>query len=270
MPKALQVLTGQATNPGTAVTALTANTGDSFTVKNANSGSKVNLLDAWAFTTTNLLLRYRSPLLHDVAQNARLQPVASKSYPLMNRHAGQQLQPQDPLIVEITGGAAETDAASLLVYYEDLPGAAARLHDWSEIAPLVKNLFTVEVDLTSSATTCNYSPTVAINGSFDTFKRDRDYAVLGYECGTEGLTFGITGSDTGNIRVGGPLTALPFLTRDWFIRLNSDTGYPCIPVINSANVSAINCDVVAQATSTAYKVGVHLAELSSTLPDHGG
>lgn len=268
MGRALQVLTGQATNPGATITALTANTGDSFTVKNAPLGSNIELIDAWAFTTTNLLLRYRSPLLHDVSQNARLQPVASKSYPLMNNHAGQTLEPQDPLIVELTGGTAEVDAASFLVYYDNLPGAAARLFDWNEIAPLVEDLFTVEVDLTSSGTSCNYSATVALNGSFDTFRRGMDYAVLGYECATEGLTFGISGADTGNLRLGGPLTALPFLTRDWFVRLNQNTGYPCVPVINSANVAAINCDCVAQATSTAYKVGVNLALLSQTLPGH--
>lgn len=268
MGKALQVVTGQATNPSTTITALTPNTGDSFTVKNAPLNSRIELLDAWAFTTTNLLLRYRSPLLHDLSQNARLQPVASKSYPLMNQHAGQILEPQDPLIVEITGGTAEVDAASLLVHYENLPGADARLFDWNEIQPLVEDLFTVEVDLTSSGTSCNYSPTVALNASFDTFRRGMDYAILGYDCATEGLTFGISGADTANLRVGGPLTALPFLTRDWFIRLNMNTGYPCVPVINSANVAAINCDVVAQATSTAYKVGVHLALLNRTLPGH--
>lgn len=266
---ALQLITGQATNPGSTLTALTANTGDSFTVKNAAAGSNIELLDAWAFTTTNLLLRYRSPLLHDVAQNARLQPVASKSYPLMNRHVGQSLEPQDPLIVEITGGTGETDAASLLVYYANLPGANARLFSWAEVKPLVKNLFTVEVDVTGSSTTCNYSSTVALNGSFDTFKRNEDYAILGYTCATEGLTVGFTGADTSNLRVGGPLTAAPWITRDWFIRLSDDTGYGCIPVLNSANVGAFNVDVVAQATGGTFKIGVHLAELSGNLPGHG-
>lgn len=269
MGKALQVITGQATNPGTAVSQLTANTGDSYTVRNSAQGSLIELLDAWAFTTTNLLMRIRSPLLHDQAQNMRLQPIASHSYPLMSREAKQVLQPQDNLIVELTGGTAEVDAGSLLVYYSDLPGADARLFDWAEVSPLIANLFTVEVDLTSSGTSCNYSATVALNGSFDTFKRNIDYAVLGYECATEGLTLGLTGSDTGNIRVGGPLTASPWITRDWFIVLSNTTGYPCIPVINSANVGATNVDCVAQGTSTSYKVAFHLAQLKTPLAGHG-
>jgi hypothetical protein len=268
MGKALQVVNGQCTNPGTTVTQLTANTGDSFTVRNATAGSQVRLADAWAFTTTNLLMRYRSPLLHDVAQNARLQPIASKAYPLMNGRAIQTLEPQDPLIVELTGGTAEVDAGALLVYYDDLPGAQARLFDWQEIAGNVTNLFTVEVDVTSSGTSCNYSATTALNGSFDTWRRNIDYALLGYECGTEGVSIGITGADTSNLRVGGPLTAFPWITRDWFIGLNQRLGVPCIPVINSANVAATNVDIVAQATSTAFKIGLHFAQLTQPLAGH--
>lgn len=269
MAGALQVITGQATNPGTTATALTANTGDTFTVRNAAHGTSVSLVDAWAFTTTNLLFRYRSPLLHDQAQNARMQPVASKSYPLMNGYGVQPLQPQDPLIVELTGGTAEVDAASLLIYYDNLPGLSARLFDLADILPSIANLFTVEVDVTSSGTSCNYSATVALSGSFDTFKRNVDYAILGYECATEGLTVGVTGTDTGNFRVGGPLTAAPWITRNWYVELSRRLNKPCIPVINSANVGATNVDVAAQATSTVYKVAFHLAQLSTTLAGHG-
>lgn len=263
MPAALQVITGQVTNPGSTISALTANTGDSFTVRNATAGSKVELIQAWAFTTTNLLMRVRSPLMHDVAQNMRFQPTASQPYPLIAAGASELLYPQDNLTVELTGGAAEVDMASLLVYYQDLPGANARLHSWSEVMPLIEHLTTVEVDLTSSGTSCNYSPTVAINGTFDNFKANRDYAILGYECATTGGTIGFTGVDTSNLRVGGPLSNLTFRTADWFKRLSDDTGYPCIPVFNSANKGALNLDVACQAASTAFKVGVNLALLKS-------
>jgi hypothetical protein len=265
MGKALQVVTGQATNPGTVDTALTANSGDSFTVRNAAAGSNVELLDAWAFTTTNLHARIRSPLLHDQAQNLRLQPVASKSYPLLNGVEGQSLEPQDTLIAELQGGTAEVDAMSLLLYYDNLPGANARLFNWSEVAPNIVNLFTVEVDLTSSGTSCNYSATVAINANFDTFKANTDYALLGYECPTEGLTLGVTAPGTSNLRVGGPLTASPWITRRWFVELNQRFGYPCIPVLNSADKGGTNVDCVAQATSTAYRVGLHLAQLRTLM-----
>lgn len=261
MGKALQVINGQATNPGATITALTANSGDSFTVRNGADGAKIELVQAWAFTTTNPLMRVRSPLLHDQAQNLRFQPTVSQPYPLFPWGAGQLLQPQDLITAEITGGAAEVDLGAMLVYYENLPGADARLHQWAEVSPLIESMTTVEVDLTSSGTSCNYSASTALNGTFDTLKRGRDYAILGYTCGTTGGSLGITGVDTGNLRVGGPLTNLAFVTNAWFKQLSDQTGYPCIPIINSANVAGVNLDVACQATSTSFKVGVNLALL---------
>ena len=268
MGHALEVLTGQATNPGAVDTALTANAGDSFTVRSAAQGSHISLVDAWAFTTTNLHFRVRSPRMHDQAQNMRFQPTASKANPLMPRFAGQRLYSQDTLTCEIQGGAAEVDMATLLVYYDDLPGVNSRLFDFADIKPHIANLTTVEVDLTSSATSCNYSPTVALNGSFDTLKRNVDYAILGYECPVAGGTLGIRGSDTGNLRVGGPLLDTTLFTRAWFVQLDADLTPPCVPVINAANVGAINVDCACQAASTAFRVGINLAELDTVLAGH--
>jgi hypothetical protein len=259
----LQVINGTVVNPSTTITALTPNAGDSYTVRNAAAGSDVELLQAWAFTTTNLLFRVRSPLMHDQAQNIRMQPTASQPYPLLSGALTQKLFPQDNMTVELTGGTAETDIGSLLVYYNNLPGISARLHSEAEVMPLIQNLTTVEVDVTSSGTAGAYSATVPLNGTFDTLRRNIDYAVLGYECATTGCSLGITGVDTGNLRVGGPLTNLAFVTKNWFVDLSNMTGKSCIPVINSANVAGVNIDVVAQATSTVFKVGIHLAQLSS-------
>ena len=259
---AMQVLNGFAVNPSSTITALTPCTGDSYTVRNVAQGTDVELLDAWAFTTTNLLFRYRSPLLHDAVQNARLKPTASQATPLLSGFATQKLQPQDNLIVELTGGTSETDIGSLLVYYDNLPGTNARLHQWAEIKPLVEEITTVEVDVTSNATAGQYSAAVAMNATFDTLKRNIDYAVLGYECPINGCSFGLSGVDTGNLRVGGPLTTLSFLTRGWFVDLSERTGKPCIPVINSANVAGVNIDVVAAATSTSFPIGIVLAQLN--------
>jgi hypothetical protein len=261
---AMQVINGTAVNPSSTITALTPNTGDSYTVRNTAQGTPINWIQAWAYTTTNLLFRVRSPLMHDQAQNQRLKPTASQPYPLMSGAMIQALQPQDNIIAEITGGTSETDAAAMLLYYDNLPGTAARLHSPAEVLPLVQNLTTVEVDLTSSSTAGAYSPTVALNGTFDTLKRNYDYAILGYECPTVGVSLGITGVDTGNLRVGGPLSALSFLTKNWFVDLSNMTGKPCIPIINSANVAGVNLDVVAIATSTAYQVGVVMAQLGPT------
>lgn len=265
MGKALQIVTGQVSDPSTTITALTANTGDSFTVQSAAAGSDVRLLNAWAFAATAGLLRIRSPKMHDFVQNMRLQDTASQPYPLLGLQQFQKLYPQDILTVEMTGDASAVDLASLLVSYDDLPGIAANLHNWSEIAPLIAELTTVEVDLTSSATSCDYSSTVALNGDFDTLKRDDYYAILGYTCGTTGGSLGFSGNFTGNLRVGGPLINNPKWTAGWFIDLNLASGKPTIPVFAAADVAAINLDCACQAASTSFKVGVNLARLTQAL-----
>jgi hypothetical protein len=203
--------------------------------------------------------------MHDSAQNTRYQTVASQPRPVMAFEESQLLFSQDNIIVEMTGDAAAVDLASLLVYYNDLPGISANLHTWSEVSPLIDKLTTVEVDLTSSGTSCNYSATVALNGTFDTLIRNEYYAVLGYECGTTGGTLGLTGVDTGNLRVGGPLYNQTEFTADWFAMLSRITGKPLIPVVNAANVAAITIDCACQAVSTSFKVAFNLALLKTPL-----
>jgi len=266
MPAAMEVLTGQATNPGATITALTPNAGDSFAVRATDVSADIELWNAWAFTTTNLLLRIRSPRMHDQSQNIRLQPVASIPRPLIGLQPSQRLYSQDNIIAEITGGAAEVDIASLLVYYYDLPGISARLFPWNQVEPLIQNLTSVEVDPISSGTSGNYGASVALNSLFDTLIRNVDYAVLGYECSTIGVTVGLRGADTGNLRVGGPLYNQTELTSAWFVNLSqANSQAPVIPIINAANVGAILCDCVAQSTTTTFKVTWNLAQLKQPL-----
>lgn len=267
MGAALEVITGLATNPGVGPAQLTANSGDSYAVRSTDVAADIELWNAWAFTNTNLLMRIRSPRMHDQAQNIRLQPPAAIPRPLIGLQPSQRLYSQDNLIVELSGGAAEVDLASILVYYRNLPGIAARLHSWSEVEPLIQNLTSVEVQPVSSATAGNYGAAVALNSAFDTLIRNVDYAVLGYECATVGCTFGIRGADTGNLRIGGPLYNQTEVTASWFVNLSQANGNAqTIPVVNAANVAAILCDVAAQATATTFKVSVNLAQLKQPLP----
>lgn len=265
MGKALQVVTGQVTNPSTTITALSANSGDSFTVQNAAQGSDIRLLNMWAFSATAGLLRVRSPKMHDQTQNIRAQYTASEPYPLLGAEEYQALYAQDPITVEMTGDALAVDLASLLISYDNLPGIDANLQAWSAVMPLIKELTTVEVDLTSSGTAGDYSAQVALNADFDTLKRNEYYAIIGYSCGTTGGTLGFTGNFSGNLRVGGPLINDPQWTANWFVRLNQASGKPTIPVFNAADVAAIFLDCACQATSTSFKVGVNLAHLTQAL-----
>src|SRR4051794_8744877 len=141
MPRAMQVISGRTTNPGATITALTANTGDSFVVRNFISGV-ASIVEAWVQEGTLGVLRVRSSLLHDNAQGIRLRGTLT-GRPLLAYEANQQLQAQDTLTVELSGGAAETDVGALLLYYQDLPGAAGRFASWAEIEPRLEDVMAV-------------------------------------------------------------------------------------------------------------------------------
>lgn len=266
MPAALEVLTGQVTNPGATLTAITMNSGDSLSVRATDVSADIELWNAWAFTNTNLQARIRSPRMHDQSQNIRLQMPAATPRPLFGLQPSQRLYSQDNIIAELAGGAAEVDLMSLMVYYADLPGISARLFPWNQVEPLIQNLTSVEVDVISSGTAGNYGAALALNSLFDTLIRNVDYAVLGYECATVGHTVGLRGADTGNLRIGGPLYNQTELTSSWFVTLSQANGQaPVIPIINAANVGAILCDCAAQAVTTTFKVSWNLAQLKSPL-----
>lgn len=262
MGLALEILNGRATNPGATPTALAMSTGDSLTVRNATPGSRIRLTNVWAEAATAGLVRVRSPRLHDNVQGIRLGTVAASTRALLGDDVNQNLYAQDQLIAEIAGGGAEVDAMALCVFYDDLPGADARLETWAGIQGRIRNILSVETSHTTSATAGDYGGSVAINSSFDLLKANTDYALLGYEVNTEVLSVGWRGPDTGNVRAGGPATREGIETRDWFVGLSEGLGSPAIPVINSANKGGTNVDLVATQVSTAVIVRSILAELA--------
>ena len=266
MGRALQVLTGRVTNPGATITAVTMDTGDSNTVRNANPGVPIRLLSAWAMGATAGLVRVRSPLLHDAVQGIRLRYNANNPDPLLPEYIGQLLMPQDVMTLEMTGGGAETDQMSLLVEYDDLPGANAQLVTWESIRDQIEYVVGNECNLTSGATASQYGGAQALNASFDLLKRNRYYAILGYLTDTPFGTLGLTGADLGNLRVGGPGSTRNELTAGWFVDLSVRENAPRIPVINSANVAGVTVDLATPATATAINVTFIMALLKSYTP----
>lgn len=262
MGKALVVTTGRVTNAGATLTALTVNTGDSFTVRSFPFGSNAYIDNVWAQEATAGVVRIRSPRLHDANQAIRERVVVTNPRPLLPYEARQLLYPQDNLTFELSGGGAEIDAASMLQYYEDLPGIDARLGTWPDIQARMVNIAGMEVAATTSATGGQYGGTVALNATFDNWKRNVDYAVLGYLVDTTCLTVGITGPDTGQLRVGGPGTTEALVTSDWFVENAKATGQAYIPIINAANIAATLLDVTGTTISTAINVTVIVAELT--------
>jgi hypothetical protein len=135
---------------------------------------------------------------------------------------------------------------------------------WAEVEPRVLQLVTVENNLTTGATAGQYGGALAFNANFDLLKKNREYAILGYTCDTAICTVGITGVATSNFRIGGPGSADPIITREWFIWLSQQTNRPHICIINSADAPSYTVDAVATQTATAVNVTWWLALLSGS------
>lgn len=243
MGKGLQVISGFVTAPSTTFTAWTMASGDSLAVRNSPNG-QIHMLNMWADNQAAGFLRVRSALLHDNVIGMTAGILASEVYPLMPMGLGQDLKSQDLLIVEQNGSATASDieSGSLLLYYDDLPGADAHLSDWNSVRNRIESFMLVTNTL-ASGTAGGYSGEEAINAEVDQWKANRDYALLGYLNGAECCTIGWRGPDTSNLRVGGPGHEVARdVTANWFVSLSLASGKPCIPIFNAANKAATLID----------------------------
>lgn len=257
-------VTGRATNPGSTLTALTPNTGDTFNVKSFPFSDSAKIIDVWAQTATIGVIRIRSPRLHDVAQGIRLRTSLSAARSLIPNEQIQPLQPQDVLIVEGSGGGAETDIYSFSVLYESASLPAAHLITEAEFMARQVNIFGAEVQITSGATAGQYGGSTALNATFDTWKRNVDYAIVGILSDTAGCTVGITGPDTGQTRIGMPMAVEPLQSHDYFVNLARRLNKPLIPVVNAANIGNTLIDAATSSTGATVNFTVICAELSGS------
>ena len=202
---ALELLTGIATAPSTTFTSLTMAAGNSNTVRLAKPDSKIWLLNAWVDSQAAGNLRIRSPQMHDNVQGIRLGHFASEPYPLLPWGTLQNLLPQDTMTLELTGSATAGDieTASLLVYYEDLPGIAGRFAKYAEVIERAVDVVCVENTITTLATG-NYTGEEAINAEFDLLRANTDYAIMGYAVRGECASVRWRCVDFGNLGLGGP------------------------------------------------------------------
>lgn len=265
MGKALEVIDTFVTNPGVGpgLVATAPFPGDTLAIRSFDKPSRARLLDVWATAATTGAARIRSPRLHDNVQGIRFRDIAAQNRALLPDGLTQELYSQDVLITEMFGGAAETDGLSMLVCYDDLGGSDANLFAWEAIAPRIVNLVNVEVAQAAAAAVGARSNSVAISGTFDNLIGNTQYAILGYEVDANGLSIGIRGPDTGNYRLGGPMTTERLETRDWFKSMGEATGLPCIPVINSANKGGTLVDNAQVIVGVACNITLIMAELSA-------
>ena len=232
---AIETVTGRVTNPGAAFTALTPNTGNTFTVRSHPQEGTAFLAEMWTQQATAGALRVKSPRMHDDVVGIRAITQAADIRRVLAEEARQTLYPTDELTVEMTGGGAEVDSAALFIYYEQLGGINARLMSWEEISPRIEHLYMHPVAVAGPATSGDWSAGTRLDTTVDEFKANRDYALLGYTLDAPVLSVAIAGSDTGNLKVGGPGPLLADETRAFFVDQSRRLGKPCIPIINAAN-----------------------------------
>lgn len=260
MGTAFEVLTGRVDNT-TSLTAVTPGSGDSVAVRSFPFESGAWLEGLWARSVAAQVVRVRSPRFHDNVQGIRFRTEAATTRNFLTDETKQRLFPQDELVIETASGGADTTTAAWINYYNDLPGVDARLAMWEQISQQIENILTVEVDVAAAATTGDWSAGTVLTNFTDLLKRNVDYAILGYVSEEDVAAIGIRGSDTGNLRVGGPGTSEIIETRNWFVSLSRAMQTPHIPIINAANKDNTLVFQASNAAGAQNDVQLLLAEL---------
>jgi len=273
---ALEVISGSVTGAGAVFTAWTVNAGNSLAIRSAPLTSNVWLMEKWAYNDTAAgVLRIRSPRLHDNVQGIRTRVTTNDTEPLLSGLASygwrQKLVPQDILIAEQTGSAANIDTGHLLVYYENLPGINARFIDNPTLIQNGVNRIGQEVSVTTTAASAAYTGQVAINSVNDNFKANTDYALLGAMVDTRVGTVRIQGADVGNLGIGIPgEPSQRHLMSNYFQRLSQIYTVPLIPVFNSANKTAILVDATGHTAAVTSIITFYMVELASKTGSSSG
>ena len=239
--------------------------GDTFTVRSFASTATAKLEQIVMNGAVGSGVQIKSPLLHDNVRGITLIPGAEPSSYMLPSDVAQPLQSQDTLAVLLAGasGTAAEVAAAYTVAYSDLSGAAANLASWGDISGNIEQVKPITVGVTANATPGQWNDTV-ITTTEDLMRANRWYAILGYVVSTACAVVALRGTDTSNLHIGGPGTVLGLDTSDYFVRATEHHGTPHIPVINSANKSTTFVSVADFAASTAVKVQLIAALLSSS------
>jgi hypothetical protein len=268
MGAALELIAGQATAPSTTFTAWTVATGNSLTIRSADVNSQVSLLAAWGFNNAAGAMRIRSPRLHDNVDGIRMRLDATDSRPVYPRWGFmQKLIPQDTLIAEQTGSgtSGKIEQGAFLVYYQNLPGIAARFITPDQLRQFGVNMMGQDVPITAGSSG-GYSGQAAVNSSRDNWKANTLYALVGYRVDAACCSVRIQGADVGNLGLGGPgAVTSPHETATWFEWLSAYYGIPLIPVFQSANKGNILVDVQQNDGGAAVGITFFFVELMPTI-----
>jgi hypothetical protein len=271
MPQALQTLTffkqALAGGGGFADT-LDPGTGDSATFQNVPVGSRAYLAEIWGVDDASPCeFSFTASRFHDqiegiagwVPDGSALTPVNRPSL-ISPQGIDQPVYPSDVMTVRAAGTAGDNVNVTLNVYYADLPGISAVLRTADFVDGQIQNLVGVDVNVTPGSG--DWGSSTSLTAAARRLDAGKYYAVLGFTAPTALAALAVSGFETGNLRIGGPV--LGEGGHDAYQIYNLATAYQAalIPVVagnNQDNVLVWAADPAAGATD----ITVQLGELKS-------
>lgn len=245
MPQGLQTLTfSKVAIGGTTFAALSPIGTDSATFFNVPQGSLAYLGEIWATDNLNACeVSITASRFHDQVYGIRGAVTSGAATAPINRAVcispigiDQPIFPSDILSVQATGTASDDVIVTLVVYYQDIPGIKARLATYDYVKSHTKNVVGINTNLTPGDGVAGTA--VALNASDNRLHANTDYALLGFTSTLAFASLTVSGVDTGNLKVGGPIMGQAEVDSTMFVRYAREYNAPLIPIINSNNAGS--------------------------------
>jgi hypothetical protein len=276
---AFEVVTGYLTS--SAVTAgtyqaLAANSPGSYTIRQAAGVVAGEVLTPWAQFYAAGKLQIKTPRWHDTTTcdtyHAQIGTASFGLNPLLGLDDSEPAYSTDILTVQVTTDVTQsvsgTYTAAIPVYYSNLPGVDANLMTWPQVQSYINygnkdGLHYINYCSPSSAATYGQiGAGTLINATNDQYKAGHFYALLGYQVSASCAAVLFSGTDTGNLYLGGPGTLDTDVTKNWFVDLSNAQNLPLIPVIQANNKGTTYVYIVDGNTeSTSFIVSLHFMDL---------
>ena len=273
MPAALQLNLFEKQNlTGGAFEALSANPASAatfYTIPGAGDAPVGWLAEIWAANDDNPAeFSFTASRFHDQTFGIRMAvpsgaTLAPAGRPVNVSPCGfdQPIYSADVLSVKVNGTAGDNSAVTCITYYPNLPGIDFNGVTSDYVKQNTKYLVGVNVQPTSGSGP--FGASVTLNSETALLHAGRQYAVMGFTAQRSIQAVAMSGIDTGNLLIGGPVTGDPNVDAYLFPRLAEAYNAPLIPVIQANNQGAIDISAANLVGGTEV-IDVILAELTTT------